>query len=304
MPYKTVLVHIDESNRTAERVRLAATIARDAGGHLIGAALTGVSRSVYDDDAPHQPDAHLALHLNMLREQARQALTGFGAQVAALGLASFEQRVLDDEAGGGISLLARYADLVVIGQIDPDHASASVMDDFPAYVVLNSGRPVLIVPYAGAPQSGAPAPGHGMADTARHGVARNVLISWNASKEAGRAVNAALPLLQQAEQVHVAIFDPDQDSAAHAGQPGAELLSYLARHGINAQLSLRHSERHAGLLKWPSGVGEALLSHAADVAADLLVMGAYGHSRLRETLLGGVTRTVLQTMTLPVLMAH
>lgn len=289
MPYKTVLVHIDESSRTAERVRLAATIARNAGAHLIGAALTGVSRSVYDDAAPDQPDAHLALHLNMLREQARQALAGFDDQVAALGLASFEQRVLDDEAGGGISLLARYADLVVIGQIDPDQASASVMSDFPAYVVLNSGRPVLIVPYAGAP--------------APHAL-RNVLISWNASKEAGRAVSAALPLLQQAEQVHVAIFDPDQDSAAHAGRPGAELLSYLDRHGVKAELSLHRGERQGGLMKWPSGVGEALLSHAADVAADLLVMGAYGHSRLRETLLGGVTRTVLQTMTLPVLMAH
>jgi len=288
MTYKTVLLHIDDSAGRAARIDAAASIAQACGGHLTGVALTGVSRLLYQNQPDLDADPNLSLHLNFLRERATRALDGFEQQVRAAGVASFEQRVLDDEAAGGISLLARYADLVVISQYNAKDKSPSVMRDFPAYVLLHSGRPVLIVPYAPPlPLLAPPA------------AARNVLISWNASKEASRAVSAALPLLQRAGQVHVAIFDAQVHAAEHGEQPGAELTHYLARHGVEARLhlldggGLRHGD-----------IGEALLSQAADLSADLLVMGAYGHSRLRETILGGVTRTILQSMTIPVLMAH
>lgn len=288
MTYKTVLLHIDDSAWRAARIDAAASIAQACGGHLTGVALTGVSRLLYQNQPDLDADPNLSLHLNFLRERATRALDGFEAQVRAAGVASFEQRVLDDEAAGGISLLARYADLVVISQYNAKDKSPSVMRDFPAYVLLHSGRPVLIVPYAPPlPLLAPPA------------AARNVLISWNASKEASRAVSAALPLLQRAGQVHVAIFDAQVHAAEHGEQPGAELTHYLARHGVEARLHLLDG---GGVRR--GDIGEALLSQAADLSADLLVMGAYGHSRLRETILGGVTRTILQSMTIPVLMAH
>ena len=288
MTYKTVLLHIDDSASRGARIDAAASIAQACGGHLTGVALTGVSRLLYQNQPDLDADPNLALHLNFLRERATRSLDGFEAQVRAAGVASFEQRVVDDEAAGGISVLARYADLVVISQYNANDKSPSVMRDFPAYVLLHSGRPVLIVPYAPPlPLLAPPA------------AARNVLISWNASKEASRAVSAALPLLQRAEHVHVAIFDAKVHAAEHGEQPGAELLEYLARHGVQARVHLLDG---GGVRR--GDIGEALLSQAADLSADLLVMGAYGHSRLRETILGGVTRTILQSMTIPVLMAH
>ncbi|OEZ83654.1 universal stress protein family protein [Janthinobacterium sp. HH107] len=288
MTYKTVLLHIDDSAGRAARIEAAASIAQACGGHLTGVALTGVSRLLYQHQPDLDADPNLSLHLNFLRDRATRALDGFEQQVRAAGVASFEQRVLDDEAAGGISLLARYADLVVISQYNAKDKSPSVMRDFPAYVLLHSGRPVLIVPYAPPlPLLAPPA------------AARNVLISWNASKEASRAVTAALPLLQRAGQVHVAIFDAQVHAAEHGEQPGAELVHYLARHGVEARLHLLDG---GGVRR--GDIGEALLSQAADLSVDLLVMGAYGHSRLRETILGGVTRTILQSMTIPVLMAH
>ena len=288
MTYKTVLLPIDDSAGRAARIDAAASIAQACGGHLTGVALTGVSRLLYQNQPDLDADPNLSLHLNFLRERATRALDGFEQQVRAAGVASFEQRVLDDEAAGGISLLARYADLVVISQYNAKDKSPSVMRDFPAYVLLHSGRPVLIVPYAPPlPLLAPPA------------AARNVLISWNASKEASRAVSAALPLLQRAGQVHVAIFDAQVHAPEHGEQPGAELTHYLARHGVEARLHLLDG---GGVRR--GDIGEALLSQAADLSADLLVMGAYGHSRLRETILGGVTRTILQSMTIPVLMAH
>ncbi|MDZ5635133.1 universal stress protein [Janthinobacterium sp. GMG1] len=288
MTYKTVLLHIDDGAGRNARIEAAASIAQACGGHLTGVALTGVSRLLYQNQPDLDADPNLSLHLNFLRERATRALDGFEAQVRAAGVASFEQRVLDDEAAGGISLLARYADLVVISQYNAKDKSPSVMRDFPAYVLLHSGRPVLIVPYAPPlPLLAPPA------------AARNVLISWNASKEASRAVSAALPLLQRAGQVHVAIFDAQVHAAEHGEHPGAELTHYLARHGVEARLHLLDG---GGVRR--GDIGEVLLSHAADLSVDLLVMGAYGHSRLRETILGGVTRTILQSMTIPVLMAH
>ena len=291
MTYKTVLLHIDDGAGRDARVALAASVAQACGGHLTGVALTGVSRLLYQHQPDLDADPNLTLHLNFLRERAARALDGFEQQASGFGVASYEQRVVDDEAAGGISLLARYADLVVISQYNAEDKSPSVMRDFPAYVLLHSGRPVLIVPHALRAEQLAPA--------AHPAAANNVLISWNGSKEASRAVSAALPLLQRAGQVHVAVFDAQLHAAEHGDHPGADLLQYLARHGVQAKLLLLD-----GGATRRGDIGEALLTQVSELSADLLVMGAYGHSRLRETILGGVTRTVLQSMTVPVLMAH
>ena len=123
-----------------------------------------------------------------------------------------------------------------------------------------------------------------------------MLVAWNASRAATRAINDAMPLLAGAETVTVLCVDPDEDSRAHGEVPGMDIAAHLARHGVKASVE---STVSGGI-----GVGNALLSRASDIGADLLVMGAYGHTRVRELLLGGATRTILKSMTLPVLMAH
>ena len=285
MAYPTILVHVDDSARAAERTRLASQLAGRAGGHLIGAAATGVSRFLYHSMPPEQNDPTLALHLDVLREQARSALAAFTSQCADQPGATCEARVIDDEAGAGISLLARAADLVVLGQADPN-AKANVAD-LPVHVITNAGRPVLIVPFAD-----------------HHATAgRRILVSWDGGREAARALQLALPLLKDAASVTIAVFELASDEHKAADALAADPRPWLARHGVTATLAV-HAVDHQRRLNRRHEVGERLLSLAADLSADLLVMGAYGHSRFRESILGGVTKTVLEAMTLPVLMAH
>ena len=150
----------------------------------------------------------------------------------------------------------------------------------PELVALASGRPILAVPYAGQFET----------------VGRRVLIGWNATREATRAVNDAMPLLAAADVVTVLTIDAREAPDAHGELPGADISLHLARHGVKATIERTVS---AGV-----PAGEVLLSRAADLGADLLVIGAYGHSRMRELLLGGATRSILQSMTVPVLMSH
>lgn len=282
MSYKTVLVHVDKSRHAAERLRLATAIAREEGSHLIGAAATGVSRYIYQagmlgDGAAYT--AHLEAHMDVLREQGKESLKSFEEVVRLAEVRSYESRLVDDEAGAGISLQARYADLVVIGQTDLDDPNPATMPDFPEYVVLNSGRPVLVVPYTG--------------DFSTFG--KRALIAWDASVSSTRAVTASIPLLRRADVVDVVVFNADAQGDAHGEQPGADIALYLARHNVKVNVVHKHTN---------IDIGNSLLSAATDLASDLIVMGCYGHSRFREILLGGVSRTVLESMTVPVLMAH
>ncbi|MES2537447.1 MAG: universal stress protein [Pseudomonadota bacterium] len=279
MAYKTILVHVDQSRHMAQRVKLAAMIARAEKAHLIGAAMTGISRFVYGNDGVPPQDPTLAAHLEFLRQRADHALAEFEAIAKLAGLDSLEKRVADDEAGSGINLLARYCDLVVIGQTDPDEPTPGVTPNFPEHVVLHCGRPVLIVPYTGHVDQ----------------VGSKVLLAWDASMEATRAVAGALPLFKRATGVEIVIFNAHASLLLPNAEPGTDIQAYLARHGIKTVLTLQKTDLD---------VGTALLSLASDRTSDLIVMGAYGHSRFREILLGGVTRVVLQSMTLPVLMAH
>ena len=287
MAYKTILVHVDDSIHAAARVAFAATLARQCGAHLVGAAPTGVSRFLFASMPLADADPTLALHLAYVRERAEKALAAFDLQLRAAGLASFEGMLVDDEPGGGISLLARAADLAIVTQADPAHDSPSTPADFAAYVVMNAGRAVLVLPHGGAAA----------------GAGRRVLLSWDASKEAARALALALPLLAAAELVKVAVFDSRSGSRTVQDAAAANPLPWLARHGVTAELEVHKVEARRGPHRRHE-VGEALLAAARAMDADLLVMGAYGHSRFRETILGGVTRTVFEEMTLPVLMAH
>ncbi len=173
---------------------------------------------------------------------------------------------------------SRYADLTIIGQ--PDHDDTVPSTPEPEDVVLASGTPVLIIPFIGASK----------------GFGDQVMVAWNASREAARSVRDAMPLLEQSKSVDVVTCRPKSGPGEHGELPGADIALHLTRHGIEVDV-----QRLGGA---EIDVGNALLSHAADRGSDLLVMGGYGHSRLREFVLGGATRTILRSMTVPVLMAH
>ena len=276
MSYKTILVHVDHSPHCEARVRAAAAIALEQQAHLVGAAMSGMARVVLEDSGADLGMALIAAQMTALRARAQAALASFEAIAAGMGVMSVERRMVDDEPEGGLAMQARYADLVVVSQPDPEDVCSRLAPGLPAYVMLTGARPVLVVPHSGS--------------FARIG--SQVLLAWDASLEAARAVAASLPLLRRAALVSVAVFNP---GPAHGARPGADLALYLARHGVQVDVGAHATD---------IGVGEALLTLAADQQSDLIVMGGYGHTRLRELILGGVTKTVLRSMTIPVLMTH
>ena len=276
MSYKTILVHVDHSPHCEARVRTAAAIAVAQQAHLTGAAMSGMARVAYEDTGADLGLTLIAAHMATLRERGERALDRFEAIAKGMGVTLIERRMVEDDAEGGLSLQARYADLVVLSQPDPFDACSRLAPDLPGYLMFASGRPVLVVPHSAAVAQ----------------IGTKVLLAWDGSAEAARAACAALPLLQEAATVTVSIVNPDQ---SHGAQPGADIALYLARHGVRVDVSEHRTD---------ADVGDAVLSLAAERHADLIVMGAYGHTRLRELILGGVTRTVLASMTVPVLMVH
>ena len=150
---------------------------------------------------------------------------------------------------------------------------------------MRCGRPVLVVPYIGAVMRGA-----------EPVIGRRIMVAWDAGREAARAVSDALPLLQQAERVDLIVVNAVKGAHRHGPEPGADIAQHLARHDVHVQVD--HLQVH------DLSPADTLLSLLSDRDSDLLVMGAYAHSRMREIVLGGVTRNMLEHMTVPVLMSH
>ena len=175
-----------------------------------------------------------------------------------------------------VTRLSRYADVVVLGQTAPGDTGDHLFIELPEQVVLAAGRPVLVVPYVGSYFT----------------VGERVLIAWDGSREAARAVHDALPLLTRARMAAVLSVDP----AGAGAESGAAMAAHLAQHGVPAEASTTVDDN--------IGTGTVLLSRAGGLGADLIVMGAYGHSRAREWVVGGVTRHILGHMTTPVFMSH
>ena len=174
-----------------------------------------------------------------------------------------------------VGLHARYADLTIIGQ-QPANGPDDTEESFADLLVMRSGRPVLVLPQIGA----------------RKPIGRHIVVALNASREAARAVGDAMPLLERSDKVDIMSVEPE----ATGDLPGADIAHHLARHDINAE-----AKRSVANQIDP---GDVLLNYLADSGADLMVMGAYGHSRVREMILGDVTRHMLEHMTVPVLMSH
>jgi nucleotide-binding universal stress UspA family protein len=277
MSLKDVLVHVGTDAACPSRVEVAARLAAWHDAHLTGLHVMAFPPipGYIAAELPRQVHEIQARHL---REHAEQARHLFDSAVRAAGAPRVEWRVEEGDILETARRHGRYFDLVVVGQgIDVDDPTGALAV-LPEELALSIGRPVLVIPRYGTFAA----------------LGDRVLVGWNASREAARAVNDALPLLQRAQQVTVLSVDPGD----HPDQrlPGADITLHLARHGVNA---VADQTRGADI-----SVGDVILSRAADVGADLIVCGAYGHSRLREMVLGGATRHQLQHMTVPVLMSH
>ncbi len=275
--YKTILVHYDSGKGAPVRLDIGVELAAAFGSHL--ACLYALKHEPMPSAAVEAREMLLEAQRRRREENRKEARRSYDECLRRTGFDKAEWRASDADALDALTLHARYADLVVIGQQNPDWESG-VDKDFERSAPIAVGRPVLVVPYA----------------FERRPVGKRILVAWNASREAARAVNDALPLLKRASHVDVVSFDPEKSRGAHGDEPGADIGLYLARHGVKVMVSRVDAP--------DLDVGNQLLSRAFDLSSDLIVMGAWGHSRLRELVLGGVTRTLLESMTVPVLMAH
>ena len=277
MTFKTILVHLDGRGRSIERLDFAFGIAAKFEAHLVGLYAPGMARIPSYALAEAGPALREIVERRRT-ETLRQAEKAFRDAAARRGDAGAEWRVSEADPAAAVALSARYADLVVVAQPEPQDEPGvrALAEEF----VLSTGRPMLYLPYAGRFAT----------------VGERVMIAWDAGREAARAVSDALPLLKRAKAVEVAVFNPERRRREHGEQPGADVSLYLARHGVKVTVAQQSGADFE--------VGSQVLSRAADTSADLIVMGAYGHSRVRELVLGGVTRTILESMTVPVLMSH
>lgn len=273
--YKTILVHADDSPAMAARLQAGAWLANAHDAHLVGSAATGLSWPAFVLLAGSMRVAPRE-DFDALRNAARHSLQQFSEHARRLGVQSIEERMVEDEHRFALLLQSRYADLVVLGQ---DAAEQAAPRGLPQYLALHGPRPVLVVPPAYA--------GGSLSDS--------VVVGWDGSVQAIRAIQAALPLLAQAGRVRLAVVNPEREPGIHGDEPGADMALYLARHGVQVEVV---NERTQG------AAGDALLEIARTEGAGLLVTGAFGHSRYRELLLGGVTRVLLERAQVPVLLAH
>jgi nucleotide-binding universal stress UspA family protein len=277
MALKDILVHVDSSKACPGRLKAAVGIASAHGAHLTGLYVLPTYT------LPGFVEADIGTELRAAQEKVRlgrssEAEKLFKDATDRADIAC-EWRSAEGLVGETLAEHGRYVDLVIAGQHQSDDAYSveiTTLND----LVMRCGRPVLNIPYIGAPPA----------------IGKNVLIAWNASREAVRAVNDALPLLEQAEKVHVMAVNPPGGAGGEGDIPCADICLHLARHGVPAEA---HTVRARDI-----EVGDMLLSRAADEDVDLIVTGAWSHSRFREIVLGGVTRALFDHMTVPVLMSH
>lgn len=286
--YRNVLVHVSDSDRSNTVLSCAATVAAAQGASL---------RAIYAVEPLHLGaylGAETAMTAAALNQQAEHKRTA-AARDRVLEAARTSGLPIDFQRPGGdpvevMCARSRVADLVVVGQPRDDDAQGPSRR-FASQLLVAAGCPVLFIP------------GTGPVDA----FSSRVLVAWSATRESARALRDALPMLKRAAAVEVLRFG--------SLQPGAEepldgVAAYLGAHGVSATCAAKpvreisFSERMLTPTVVDASIAELLLSHAADMNANLIVMGGYGHTRAYELLLGGVTRTMLGAMTVPVLMSH
>jgi len=276
---RSILLHLDASPRSVKRLALAQELAAQHNARVT-ALYASTPAALTLPFVMAEGVAELVPMLQQLdldyRDNAKRL---FDRSVSSGTLPCLWRELRDEPLIPGVAGHALCADLLVLGQHDAsDPMTVGVPPDFVPSVLLTSGRPALLLPYV---------------DTCTT-FGQDILVAWKPTRESAHAVSAAIPFLQRTKRIHLTIAD---EGGAIAEHDADALEDFLRLHGVQAPIL-----RHASV---PSEApGEGLLSLAADVGADLLVMGCYSHSRARERVLGGASRTLLKSMTLPVLMAH
>ncbi|NJO32327.1 MAG: universal stress protein [Rhodospirillales bacterium] len=276
MSYKTILVHLNDSRRAEAVLEPAAQLATRYNSHLIG---LHVYASVPASPIPLASTALGSIVAADRKNSEAIAETFKRMTTNKEFVAEWQlQKVPHVDLASLVMERGRAADLLVAGQTDPDWDLSPLLD-FPERLALESGRPVLVIPYAGRFSR----------------IGRRVVIAWKAGREATRAAFDALPLLQDAESVHILEIKERADAESTPGSD-TSIAAALARHGVKPVVRTSIAS--------DISVGDEILSRVSDLDADLLVMGAYGHSRFRELVFGGATRHIARHMTLPTLFSH
>ena len=276
MSYKTILVHCDASNSVSHRLTVAADLAQRFGARLVGLHVRRPFETPVFFDGGFATGDFFRIYGEGVKAEETEASAAFAKATKGQEVAT-EWRAVDGYVDSELAVQARYADLVVVGQ-----ARAGADGD--------TRRP--------SGNRGArdrPAGSRG-AVYRRQTTRQGRLAVWNASREAARAAVDALPFLKAAQKVIVLAVNPTASAEGHGPEPGADAAAWLARHGVKVTLQQDVASN--------ADVGGVILSRAADHDADLIVMGIYGHSRMREMVLGGASRTMLASMTVPVFMSH
>ena len=280
MSYKTILVSLTEVSRLSELVDATVTLARETGAHVSGLYVVPavqVYPSVGFEAAPQVFEGNRSF----FKDNGARVKQAFEEAMRREGL-SFDFHQVDAHTpviADEVVVSGRVADLVIVSTTNPEEITG-VERDFVEQTVMALGRPVIVLPYKG-----------------KATVSLNeVIIGWNGGREAARATFDALPLLKKAVKVRVVRIDPQKDPSLRGSVAGADLAEALARHGVKAEAQ--------GYPTDGQDEGQALMRCAEDSGAGLIVMGAYGHSRLAEFIFGGATRFVLNRLVCPVLMSH
>ncbi|MEC9435601.1 MAG: universal stress protein [Pseudomonadota bacterium] len=281
MSFKTITVFVDASAASAARLDAAIGLAAAQGAHLVAVACTRqIDLGVYA-----MPGAEMAVDFTAIdrsREEAQTLAASVAAKMQAAGAGNDARWAASIASGLGETAArsARHSDISVVGPAGGPGVDGEIADAVLDGALFNSGRPVLMIP----------------SDWTGGSIGTRVMVAWDGSHVASRAVHDALPFIETAAAVTVAIVDPDPGVDGTGEEPGADIAAVLARHGAKVEVQT--------LARAGASVAERLQSTAVEIGADLLVMGGYGHSRLREAIFSGVSRTVLEGPSVPVLIAH
>ncbi|MGI9406712.1 MAG: universal stress protein [Hyphomicrobiaceae bacterium] len=279
MAYKTILAYLPAPDRVPDLMNVVIPMAEKQGAHVIGLHIMAEVPVYGLVEMPMHTDLAAKQHA-MRKSDAEQVRTAFEKACKTTDVAT-EWRcedVIYPDFERVLSRQARLADLVVVSQKDNDPLDAWA--DLPTQLIMHSGRPVLMVPREGK----------------FNGIGQKVIVAWNGSREAARAAFDALPLLKEADNVKIMVIDPTEDERKNTLSVGDDLALSLARHGVKAEATMDFAPDVT--------VPDELMSRASDYGSDLIVMGCYSHSRLREFIMGGATREIMNSMTVPVLMSH
>ncbi len=283
MSYKTILASFQDTEHAPQLIEFSTRLAAEHGAHLIGLFVMPVvqTHSIYAP-APVQISTELLAAQRQHVQQVAGAIESKFIAAAESAEVIYEWRCVDAQSpllADAVVEHARSADLIIVGQPEPEN-SWEAWAAIPEQVLLDSGRPVMVVPYAGEHKA----------------TPEQIMVAWSGTRESARATFDALPLLQAASAVKVLSVNIGKGEGMNGFTPGDEIAVNLARHDVKAETGRS--------INADISVGDELLSRAADYGSELLVMGGYGHSKVYESLFGGATRHILRHMTMPVLMAH